>query len=355
MWRCIAVCVFVNAMVVAECSSKTLETQSKAAGRQARAGASNGPQTVSSLVTYQQRKYALYPRHLDKRPDIPSPYAAEDGTEIVTALMKNGQYALLPVTVENGSPLLYSVRVPTLYGKDRQLPADHGDFPALAKTGLHCEAELDNKETITGMSVDVITYIGRPGRFSGAGFMADDEDIISVLKGDNDLVRRLGLTHPQMAKPLFHMWNMILKEIECGRFGRFSGVQAFFYNGKKVLFKAESMKGWQRSIFQDEVKGRFDIDVRCDLTAQERAFLKENYAHLSDLEMAEFEESLTRFHFSEMVPYYITRYGFYEGHTDYRADPVAITRIFNLKTIQQIETTFPTNLHKTLKNHFTKK
>ena len=354
MWRFIAVCVCVNAMMAAHGSSKTSRTQMEPAGRQARALSANLPKTVSSLLAYQQKDYPLYPRHLEKRPDIPSPYVADDGTEVVTALMKNGQYALMPVTVENGSPLLYSARVPTLYGKDQQLQVDRGDFPALAKSGLHSDVELDSKDTITGMSIDLITYIGRPGRFSGAGFMADDEDIISVLKGDNHLVQELGLTHPQMARPLFHVWNMILKEIECGRFGRFSSVQAFFYNGKEVLFKAESMKGWQRSIFQDEIKGRFDIDVRCDLTAQERAFLKENYAHLSELEMAELEESLTRFHFSEMVPYYITRYGFYEGHTDYRADPIAIARIFGLKTIQEIQTAFPANLHKTLKNHFTK-
>ena len=277
----------------------------------------------------------------------------EEGTEILTALLKSGKYVFMPVTVENGKPLHYSYRVGSVYGKDQQLHVDRGDFPTLAGTGLHAESELDAKDTITGVPVDLITYIGRPGRFSGAGFMAGDEDIISVLKGDNDLVRKLGLTHPQMAKPLYHVWNMILQEIQCGKWGRFSGIQCFFYNGHKVTLRAESMKGWQISIFQDEVQGRFDIDVQRTLTAAERSFLRDKYPRLSDTQMAELEGRISRFHFSEMVPYYIMRYGFYEGHTSYRADPVAIACIFGLRSVEEIEDAFPGGLYRVLTNHFT--
>jgi hypothetical protein len=277
----------------------------------------------------------------------------EEGTEILTAVLKGGRYALIPVTMENGKPLHYSYRVGTVYGKDQQLHVDRNYFPTLARTGLHAEAELDGKDAITGVPVDVITYIGRPGRFSGAGFMADDEDIVSVLRGDNELVRKLGLTHPQTAKPLFHVWNMILQEIECGKWGRFSGIQCLFYNGHKVTLRAESMKGWQNSIFQDEIQGRFEIDIRRQLTREERSFLRGEYAHLSDTQMVELEERITHLHFSEMVPYYIMRYGFYEGHTDYRADPIAIAYIFGLRSVEEIEHAFPGRLHRTLFSHFT--
>ena len=44
---------------------------------------------------------------------------------------------------------------------------------------------------------------------SGVGFMEYDEDIISVLLGDNRLARKLKLTHPELARPLFHMWNIV--------------------------------------------------------------------------------------------------------------------------------------------------
>jgi hypothetical protein len=306
----------------------------KSAGRGNNAKSATPLEAVSSHVRRQQIPYPLYPDELDNRPTIPSPYFTKEGKDILTAILKNGKYVLIPVTVENGKPLHYSRRIPTVYGKDQQLHINRGDFPALAKTGLHNEAELDSKEMITGVPVDVITYIGRPGRFSGAGFMADDENIISVLKGDNNLVRKLGLTHPQMARPLYHIWNIILQEIECGKMGRFSGVRSFFHNGNKITLRAEGMKGWQISIFQDEIQGRFDIDVQRTLTAAERTFLRGSYPHLSDTQMAELEKKLTRFHFSEMVPYYIMRYGFYEGHTDYRADPIAIACIFGLKSLE---------------------
>jgi len=346
MWRWMTVCLLVSVMAGAH-------GMSQSSGQPVKVSASKALETDGQQLTYRGATYPLYPQLLDTRPDIPSPYVAPDGTEIVTALMKNDKYALLPVTVENGNPLLYSGKIPSLFGKDRQLPADHGDFPALAETGLHDEAALARKDTITGLSVDVITYIGRPGRYSGSGFLAADEDIISVLKGDNDLVRRLGLTHPQMARPLFHVWNMILQEIEHGKFSRFSYVQAFFCNERKIVLKAESYKGWQNSIFQDEVQGRFEFDLRYELTPQERSFLQEKYSHLTAQQMAELIETLAHLHFSEMAPYYIMRYGFYEGHTDYRADPLAIAHLFALRSLAEIENAFGPDLPKTLTNHFT--
>jgi hypothetical protein len=342
-------------IVVACCWAESSASQPTSVDQGGHAKSAILSETDSSQAFRQQIPHPLYPNVLDKRPTVPSPYVMEKGTEILTAILKNGKYVFMPVTVENGRPLHYSRRVGSVYGKDQQLHVNRGDFPTLARTGLHAEAELDAKDMITGMPVDVITYIGRPGRFSGAGFMAEDENIISVLKGDNDLVRKLGLTHPQMAKPLYHVWNMILQEIECGRWGRFSGIQCFFYNGNKVTLRAESMKGWQISIFQDEIQGRFDIDVQRTLTPAERLFLQEKYAHLSAAQMAELKEKLTRFHFSEMVPYYIMRYGFYEGHTDYRADPIAIACIFGLKSVEEIENAFPGKLHRILITHFTEK
>lgn len=353
MWRWNVVCLLIAMMVVACCSAESSLSQPTSVDRGGYAQSAILPETASTHASRQQTPHPLYPNVLDKRPTIPSPYLTEKGTEILTAILKNRKYVSIPVTVENGKPLHYSRRVSSVYGKDQQLHVNRGDFPALARTGLHAEAELDGKGMITGIPVDLITYIGRPGRLSGAGFMADDENVISVLKGDNDLVRKLGLTHPQMARPLYHVWNMILQEIECGKLGRFSGIQCFFYNGNKVTLRAEGMKGWQISIFQDEIQGRFDIHVQRMLTAAERSFLRGKYPYLSDTQMVELEERITRLHFSEMAPYYIMRYGFYEGHTSYRADPIAIACIFELKSVEEIENAFRGSLYRTLINHFT--
>jgi len=64
-------------------------------------------------------------------------------------------------------------------------------------------------------------------------------------------------------------------------------------------------------------------------------------------------KKLSHIHISEMLPYYIMRYGFYEGHTDYRTDPVAIAWIFGLKSLEQIETAFDGRLDRVLTEHFT--
>jgi hypothetical protein len=299
-----------------------------------------------------QGKLVLYPGTLDSRPEIASPSMTGDGTEVLIARLKDGKYALVPVTIEHGSPLHYSGRVGDIYGKDNQLHVDRHEFPTFARTGLHSEEELKGKEHITSLPVSLITYIGRPGRYSGAGFMAADEDIISVLTGDNRLVEKLGLTHPRMARPLFHIWNLILKEKELGRLARFLTIPSVFYNGSEIALKAESFKGYQVSIFLDEVQGRFDISVRRALSAAEKAYLEEKYARLSAEQMAELQEKLSHIHFSEMAPYYIMRYGFYEGHTDYRADPIAIALVFGLRSLEEIEAAFPGKLYEAMTAHF---
>ena len=99
-------------------------------------------------------------------------------------------------------------------GKGQQLQVDGSDFPTLAASGLHSPAELERVRSITGKPVLEITRLGRPGASSGIGFLAADEDILSVLHGDNELVRRLGLKHPELARPLFHVWNLLLRQYE---------------------------------------------------------------------------------------------------------------------------------------------
>ena len=55
-----------------------------------------------------------------------------------------------------------------------------------------------------------------------------------------------------------------------------------------------------------------------------------------------------------MAPYYIMRYGFYEGHTAWRADPIAIAFVFGLRRLEDIEAVFPGDLYNVLTGHFTK-
>ncbi len=299
-----------------------------------------------------QEKYPLYPAPISSKPDIPSPFITDDGIEIITALTIDGDYLLIPVTQANDERINPELKIKM--GKGLQLEIDEKDFPTLARTGLHATHELDNAKTITGKPVEKITEIGRPDQSSGVGFMSKSENIISVLKGDNRLVKELGLTHPQMAKPLFHVWNLALQDIETGHFRRFwKHFQYVLYNQQKVIISGFGTKGWQESIFNDEIKGTYQFDIHRELNAKEISFLREKYAELSEPQFKVLTENLTRIHIGEMVPYYIMRYGFYEGHTGYRADPIALSCIFGLRSIEQIEAVFPHKLYQALTDHFT--
>ena len=167
--------------------------------------------TDISKITYKNKTYPLYPKTLQEPPGIPSPFTTNTGMEMVIGCRKDGKYHLFPITVENNGTLNYKKQQ---YGKGRQLEKDSLDFPALAKTGLHDEAELNRTRTITGKPVSEITNIGRPMQYSRAGFMSENENILSILTEDNRTVKQLKSTHPEMARPLFHVWNIILQGIK---------------------------------------------------------------------------------------------------------------------------------------------
>lgn len=304
-------------------------------------------ETTYNKIIHNHNTYDLYPEKFSELPDIPSPMTTNNGMEIVICFTHDNRYCLIPATHENSDPPDYKNH--QWYGKGRQLDVDSSDFPTLARTGLHSEKELNQTKTITGKSISEITQIGRPEAYSGAGFISYDEDIISVLKGDNRLVNMLGSTHRQIVKPLFHVFNVILTVKKDSERGNVKGI---IYNNKKIYLKFWGSKGWQESIFNDEILGYWQIKIWRELDQEEKSFLSRKYSNLTEVKMAELIKKLSYIHTGEMVPYYIMRYGFYEGHTSYRADPIAIAFIFSLQSIQEIERAFEGKLYENLTNHF---
>jgi hypothetical protein len=287
----------------------------------------------------------LYPKKYNTLPDIASPTKLKNGTEVIISLYVIGGYSILPVTQEKGE--IYSC----LYdfnGKGDQVWIDEPDFHSLGKTGLHSEDELNKKTMISGRSIEVINFISRPNRFSHSGFMAEDEDIISVLKGDNRIVKRMGLVHSQMAKPMFHIWNAIL-----ANYFEEKDTATIYYNSNIVRFNREWCNGYQESIFHDEIEGRHNIHIWRELSKEEIKYLTVKYNKLTESQLKILIEMLTHLHVSEMTPFYIMRYGFYEGHTSYRADPIAIAFVFGLKSIKDIDVSFNNDLFNILNQHFT--
>lgn len=295
-------------------------------------------------VTGCKTRLEFYPKTYEINPELPSPCILEDKTEIIVVGTKDGKYAIIPVTVENGEPRNYNNQ---LWGKGNQLEVGCDDFPTLAKTGLHSEKELKRTQTITGKPVEQITKEGQPGNSSFEGFLADNEDIISVLTADNNLVKQLGFTHPKMTKPLFHVFNLILEHRKhyMGRNRVFDDFEYILYNGKKIEISWGGDKGCQASIFNDSNLGYYWIKLKRGFTAEEMTFLKKRYSKLNETAFKKLTESLSVIYTGEMVPYYIMRYGFYEGHTRYRTDPIAISFVFGLKSLPEIDKALQHKIH----------
>jgi hypothetical protein len=287
----------------------------------------------------------LYPQLNENRPKLPSPFRTGSGAEYVVAETKDGLFGVIEVTLDGENAMC------------SQLVVDTDDFPALM-SGLHSEEELAQTRMITGRSIAEITDLGRPGRLSEDGFMSDSEDILSLLKTDNAIVRRLELTHPHTAKPLFHLLNMMNTDLKLGRWNsskhQWEYIPHFFYNSHKVFVEAHDTKGGQLSIFDDGIEGAFWMILKREMTDQEVSFLKRKYAKLNDSQFDAMKKALTTIYTGEMEPQYIMRYGFYEGHAGWRTDPLAISFIFGLKTIRELEQTFPGKLHHILSGEFTR-
>ena len=210
-----------------------------------------------------------------EKPDLPSPAVDADGREVILVRIQDNLYTWFDATVENGDTFDYKTKK---LGKGNQLLADEEDFPAFALRDIHSDKELANTKIITGRSVSQITVDGRPGRSSGIGFMAADETILSVLRNDNKTVQKLGLTHPDLARPMFHLWNVARtseifnKNIPAEDR---TELKALVYNEHEIKVVVAGSWGWQEYIFNDEILGTGHMEVWRELEKQEMDFRTE--------------------------------------------------------------------------------
>jgi hypothetical protein len=300
--------------------------------------------TQPGQIDLANHPYKIYPEVNELKPDLPSPFKNLDGNEYVIAATKANKFAIIPVTVSNNHAIC------------QQLIIDTIDFPGLVKQGLHTNKQLSEIKTITGRLLSEITALGKPDGLSHAGFLAEDEDILSVIKADNEIVKKMGLTHPQLAWPVFHVLNMMDIDLALNRWNmakhQWENIRYFFYNGQKVYVEAYDTKGGQKSIFNDGLEGAFHIKLWRELSDNEKQMLQTSYHSLDPDERDTFLSCLTTIDSGELQPQYIMRYGFYEGHTFWRADPIAIAFIFGIKTLSELETVFNHDLYRMLTAHF---
>ena len=295
------------------------------------------------IIEAQVNSMKFYPETNQEKPALYSPFCLENGKEYVIANTSNNEWGVIEVSLSNER------------GICQQLVIDSSDFPILAITGLHDERNLMSMTEITGRTLNEISILAKPGGLSSAGFIAEDEAIRSVLINDNRIVKKMGLTHPQLATPLFHVLNMMDADLEINRWNmakhEWENIRYFFYNGNKVNVKAYDTKGGQKSIFDDGIMGAFHIKLWRELGANDRKFLKRIYNDLDETSFNNLIDRLSFINIGEIQPQYIMRYGFYEGHTFWRADPVAIAYIFGLKSIEELYTIFGKDLKEILFEH----
>jgi hypothetical protein len=299
-------------------------------------------QIEEKLINIETIPYKIYPEVNQIKPKLPSPFISKCGKEFVVAVTKDSTFAIIDVTLSNDRMV-------------KQLIIDTLDFPELAKTGLHSEARLKKTKTITGRTISEINAFAFPRSLSHDGFLAYDESVLSVIMADNRIVGNLKLTHPQMAKPLFHVLNMIETDLSLNRWNKakhkWENIKYFFYNGCKVYVECEDTKGGQLSIFNDGIDGAFYINIWRELESEEITYLKKSYSYLTSEQFKAFIDLLTKINTGEMEPQYIMRYGFYEGHTFWRTDPISLSVIFNLIDIKDIDNYLDNRLFEALTTH----
>jgi len=306
----------------------------------------------NSLDKVQSGDLRIIPEYFSDKPELPSPALSEDKREMVLVKLNDERYTFIDATVENGEPFDYKR---SLYGKGNQLLADKEDFPSLAHKGIHSDDELRSTKLITGRSVSQITVDGRPWGSSGVGFMADNETIMSVIYADNRTVKSMGLTHPDIARPLFHLYN-ISREVGNYSIDNVTGdrmqMERMIYNGREINVKITGSRGWQESIFNDEILGSGHIEISREADEAELEFLERNYGNLPGDKFVALKRLLFNIHTGEMVLFYINRYGFYEGHTEYRVDPVSVALIFGIRPIEEVHRACAGDLHGYFNNTF---
>jgi hypothetical protein len=133
---------------------------------------------------------------------------------------------------------------------------------------------------------------------------------------------------------------------------RWENIVYFYYNNQKVFVEAEDTKGGQKSIFDDDIEGGFYIKLWREFSERELQYLSKHYQHLAPAELAVLKTHLSVINTGEIEPQYIMRYGFYEGHTFWRTDPIAITFIFGLTSLEEIDQIANGKLYELLTTHF---
>lgn len=173
--------------------------------------------------------------------------------------------------------------------------------------GVNSSDLIRKIQTLNGKSIEDLNRSGK--RYPNmTPMLGEGDDLRELLIRDNDYVLSRGLTHQDVAAPLFYvfnLWSFVYKSSSLGAVKPLS----FRYRGQQFSIDLRSYSlGTVGSLFSDGTSSRaYDLELTNDQTGR-------------------------KMRFSALHPYMISRWGFYEGGKDYRLDPADIISMFSLST-----------------------
>jgi hypothetical protein len=163
--------------------------------------------------------------------------------------------------------------------------------------GVNSTDVIRELKGLNGRSIIQLETDMRPCRIGGTvsfdGFIGRNDSLIEVLAADNKLVKRLGLTHQDLALPLRYVERIVNLGFD----------YEFSFRGSQYEVESSSFATPIISPFGDGTGSRTDVDIH-NLTNGESMRL--------NLLLAEM----------------INRYGFYEGNVGHRVEPEDIIKVF---------------------------
>jgi hypothetical protein len=165
--------------------------------------------------------------------------------------------------------------------------------PKFIVGGVNSTETIRSLTTLAGKPIQDLEFIMRPGRWSGDGFLGEDEPLIEVLALDNDTVLSHGLTHQELAAPLEFFLELAESELP-------NTLEVY---GRKYKVIRQGWASGQASPFGD---GLSNVDIT----------------------IIDVEANVMLTYSGLLVPM-IKKWGFYEGEgTNYRVSPKQIVEFF---------------------------
>ncbi len=192
---------------------------------------------------------------------------------------------------------------------------------------LTTKTQIDALQSINGLSIEEIEQRARPGHYSCHGFIGKEENFKDVLRKDWDTVKKLNVTHQELAA---HLKNIIsiAKSVQESTKNFFDAIEIEYEptslegnticsrGPQKLYIGLMESKGTQEDLFQPKGENELPQVNTPKQWGDEHIFLNPN--------------NNVKLRVTSGILSYIHEFGFYEGGGDqnpYRIDPTKVVAL----------------------------